>query len=50
VSLVPGDAQRAVLETILPTLVSEGQVRSEEEARAALESIYDTTFAERASS
>jgi sulfonate transport system substrate-binding protein len=50
VPLVPGDPQRAVLETILPTLVAEGQVRSEEEARTALESIYDTTFAERASS
>lgn len=50
VPLVPGDAQRAVLETILPTLVAEGQVRSEEEARSALESLYDTTFAERASS
>lgn len=50
VPVVPGDAQRAVLETILPTLVAEGQVRSEDEARTALESLYDTTFAERASS
>jgi sulfonate transport system substrate-binding protein len=46
VSLVPGDAQRAVLETILPVLVAEGQVRSEDEARAALESLYETSLAE----
>jgi sulfonate transport system substrate-binding protein len=50
VSLVPGDAQRQLLETILPTLVAEGQVRSEEEARAALDTQYDTSFAERATS
>lgn len=50
VSLVPGDAQRKVLETVLPTLVAEAQVRSEEEARAALETQYDTSFAERATS
>jgi sulfonate transport system substrate-binding protein len=50
ISLVPGDAQRQVLETILPTLVAEGQVRSEDEARAALETQYDTSFAERATS
>lgn len=50
VSLAPGDTQRAVLETILPTLIAEGQVRSEDEARAALETLYDTSFAERASS
>ena len=50
VSLVPGDAQSQVLETILPILVAEAQVRSEEEARTALDSLYDTTFAERATS
>lgn len=50
VSLVPGAAQQAVLEAVLPVLVAEGQVRSEEEAQAALESLYDTTFAERATS
>ena len=50
ISLVPGDAQRQVLETILPILVAEAQVRSEEEARAALDSLYDTSFAERATS
>ncbi len=50
ISLVPGDAQRQVLETILPILVAEAQVRSEEEARAALDTLYDTSFAERATS
>lgn len=50
VPLVPGDAQRQVLETILPILVDEAQVRSEEEARTALDSLYDTSFAERATS
>lgn len=50
VSLVPGPAQQAVLETILPTLVAEGQVRSEEEAVEALNTLYDTSFAERATS
>jgi sulfonate transport system substrate-binding protein len=50
VPLVPGDAQQQVLETILPILVAEAQVRSEEEARTALDSLYDTSFAERATS
>ncbi len=47
-SLVPGSAQQQVLETILPTLVAEGQVRSEAEAVEALNTLYDTSFAERA--
>ena len=47
VSLVPGDAQRAVLEVILPVFVAEGQVRSEEEARTALETLYDTSIAQK---
>lgn len=46
--LVPGESQQQVLETILPILIAEGQVRSEEEARAALDTLYDPTFAERA--
>lgn len=50
VSLVPGAAQQGVLEAILPVLVAEGQVRSEEEAQTALDSLYDTSFAERATS
>jgi sulfonate transport system substrate-binding protein len=48
VSLVPGPVQQGVLEAILPVLVAEGQVRSRQEADAALESLYDTSFAERA--
>lgn len=50
VPLVPGDAQRTVLETILPVLVAEGQVRSEDEARRALDSLYDTTIAQEVTS
>ena len=50
VSLVPGPAQQQVLETILPTLVAEGQVRSEQEALEALSTLYDPSFAERATS
>lgn len=50
VSLIPGAAQREVLETILPVLVAEGQVRSEDEARRALDSLYDTTIAEEVTS
>jgi len=45
VSLVPGEAQRGVLDAILPVLVAEGQVRSEAEARAALDSLYDARLA-----
>lgn len=41
-SLVPGADQKQVLEVILPTLVAEGQVRSEAEAQAALASLYET--------
>jgi sulfonate transport system substrate-binding protein len=47
VSLVPGAAQQGVLEAVLPVLVAEGQVRSQEEADAALASLYDTRYAER---
>lgn len=48
VSIVPGSAQQGVLEAVLPVLVAEGQVRSQEEAEVALDSLYDTGFAERA--
>jgi sulfonate transport system substrate-binding protein len=41
---VPGDEQRAVLERILPTLVREGQVRSEQEARTALDTLFAPDF------
>lgn len=47
VSLVPADAQRQVLERILPILVAEGQVRSEEEVRAALDSLYAPEIAQK---
>ena len=50
ISLVPGNAQREILEAVLPTLVAEAQVRSEEEARTALDTQYDNSFAERATS
>lgn len=50
ISLVPGSAQQSILERILPVLVAEGQVRSLDEALAALESLYDISFAQRATS
>lgn len=50
VSLVPADAQRQVLERILPILVAEGQVRSEEEVRAALDSLYAPEIAQKVAS
>lgn len=45
---VPGAAQTAVLTKILPLLVKGGLVRSADEARAALDSLYAPTFAEKA--
>lgn len=50
VSLVPAEAQRQVLERILPILVAEGQVRSEEEVRAALDSLYAPEIAQKVAS
>jgi sulfonate transport system substrate-binding protein len=47
VSLVPGDAQRRVFEVILPVLVAEAGVRSEEAGRAALDELIDDTIAKR---
>lgn len=47
ISLAPGSAQQDVLERILPVLVAEGQVRSLDEALAALETLYDTSYAQR---
>ncbi|MFC4120437.1 aliphatic sulfonate ABC transporter substrate-binding protein [Nonomuraea zeae] len=49
ISPVPGPAQRAVLERILPTLVRESQVRSEAEARTALDSLFAPDYASKAS-
>lgn len=41
---VPGDEQRAMLERILPMLVREGQVPSEQEARTALDTLFAPDF------
>lgn len=48
VSPAPGPDQRAVLERIPPTLVRESQVRSEQEAKTALGSLFAPEFAEKA--
>lgn len=45
VSLVPGASQLAVFEIILPVLVAEAGVRSEEAGRAALDELIDDTLA-----
>lgn len=45
---VPGAPQRAVLERLLPLLVADGLVRSEQEARTALDTLFEPTFAEQA--
>ncbi|MBR8743927.1 aliphatic sulfonate ABC transporter substrate-binding protein [Nocardiopsis sp. MG754419] len=45
---VPGDELHGTLERILPYLVDNGLVRSEEEATAALETLFDPTFARNA--
>lgn len=50
VSLVPGEAQQQILETITPVLVAEGQVRSQEEADQALETLYVVEPAQQATS
>ncbi len=50
VSLVPGDDQQQVLETITPVLVAEGQVRSQEEADQALATLYVVEPAQQATS
>ncbi|HEY4422383.1 MAG TPA: aliphatic sulfonate ABC transporter substrate-binding protein [Pseudonocardia sp.] len=45
---VPGEAQHAVLSRLLPLLVAEGLVRSEQEATTALASLFEPRFAEQA--
>jgi sulfonate transport system substrate-binding protein len=45
----PGDAQRTVLERILPITVSDGDVRSADSARSALGSLFEPRFATRSS-
>lgn len=45
---VPGEPQRAVLSRLLPLLVADGLVRSEQEATAALDTLFEPRFAEAA--
>jgi len=45
VSLVPGDAQLSVFEVILPVLVAEAGVRSEDAGRKALDELIDDSIA-----
>lgn len=42
---VPGPAQAEVFERILPILVADGNVRSEDEARQALDTLFEPRFA-----
>jgi sulfonate transport system substrate-binding protein len=44
----PGEAQRTVLAGLLPLLVSDGLVRSEPEARTALDTLFEPRFAQQA--
>jgi sulfonate transport system substrate-binding protein len=45
VSLVPGEAQRAVFEVILPVLVAEAGIRSEDAGKKALDELIDDSIA-----
>ncbi|WP_432494835.1 aliphatic sulfonate ABC transporter substrate-binding protein [Kineococcus gypseus] len=45
---VPGEAQRTVLEGVIPLMAANGDVRSEDEARTALEGLLEPRFAEQA--
>ncbi|WP_337059500.1 aliphatic sulfonate ABC transporter substrate-binding protein [Kineococcus sp. G2] len=47
---VPGDAQRTVLEGVIPLMAANGDVRSEEEALTALDGLFAPEFAEKAAS
>jgi sulfonate transport system substrate-binding protein len=42
---VPGDAQRAVFEKILPVLVADANVKTEEAARTAIDTLFEPKFA-----
>jgi sulfonate transport system substrate-binding protein len=44
----PGEAQRAVLERVGPSFVANGDVRSQEDIDAALETLFEPSLAERA--
>ncbi|GLW05934.1 ABC transporter substrate-binding protein [Microtetraspora sp. NBRC 13810] len=48
ISPVPGADQRAVLERILPTMVDEKQVRTEQDATTALDGLFEPKFAQEA--
>ncbi|GAA1265443.1 aliphatic sulfonate ABC transporter substrate-binding protein [Pseudonocardia aurantiaca] len=45
---VPGEPQRTVLTRLLPLLVKDGLVRSEQEAQSALETLFEPRFAQEA--
>gem|GEM_PF-6055405 len=45
---MPGDVQRAVLEIVAPIQVESGDIRSQEEADAAIDSIIFPDFAVKA--
>jgi sulfonate transport system substrate-binding protein len=45
---VPGEPQRAVLARLVPLLVGGGLVRSEQEARTALDTLFEPALAEKA--
>ncbi|MFC7528184.1 aliphatic sulfonate ABC transporter substrate-binding protein [Actinoplanes sp. GCM10030250] len=42
---VPGDAQRGVFEKILPVLVADANVKSEADARTAIDSLFEPKYA-----
>ncbi|MBF6175827.1 aliphatic sulfonate ABC transporter substrate-binding protein [Nocardia blacklockiae] len=44
---VPGPAQRAVLDRVVPIIVADGSVRSDDDARTALDSLIEPEFAAR---
>ncbi|WP_182113502.1 MULTISPECIES: aliphatic sulfonate ABC transporter substrate-binding protein [unclassified Actinotalea] len=46
--VVPGDAQRDVLEVVGPIFVESGDVRSQEQIDTAIDELFDTQFAEQA--
>jgi sulfonate transport system substrate-binding protein len=47
---VPGSAQRTVLQRIAPVLVADGNVKSADAASTALDTLFDTRYAEARSS
>ncbi|WP_433222647.1 aliphatic sulfonate ABC transporter substrate-binding protein [Dactylosporangium sp. CS-047395] len=43
---VPGAAQRTVLETILPVLVADGNIKTADDGRTALDSLFEPKYAQ----